>query len=396
MIAAVMPTYARYDVALERGEGVYAFGTDGRRYLDFGAGIAVASLGHCHPHLVEALKTQAETLWHVSNLYNIPGQERLAERLVTNTFADAVFFNNSGNEAVELGFKMMRKFQSENGHPERYRIISVEGAFHGRSLAGLSAGKQEKQTAGFGPLTDGFDQVAFGNLGEMKSAVTAKTAGIVIEPIQGEGGIRPMDDDYLRGVRAICDDFNLLLQFDEVQTGIGRTGKLFAYQWPDVKPDILSSAKGLGGGFPVGATIATEKVAATMGAGSHGSTFGGNPLAMACANAVLDVVLSDGFLENVNSMSERLREGLNDLVTKYPHHLTGVRGKGLLLGLRFRGDGSEAGAMVAKANALGLLSVPAGDNIMRLIPPLIIADAHVDEALGILNKALAETAGRAD
>ena len=396
MITAVMPTYARYDVALERGEGVYAFGTDGRRYLDFGAGIAVASLGHCHPHLVKALKTQAETLWHVSNLYNIPGQERLAERLVANTFADAVFFNNSGNEAVELGFKMIRKFQSESGHPERYRIISVEGAFHGRSLAGLSAGKQQKQTAGFGPLTDGFDQVAFGNLNEMKSAVTPKTAGIVIEPIQGEGGIRPMDDDYLRGVRAICDDFNLLLQFDEVQTGIGRTGKLFAYQWPDVKPDILSSAKGLGGGFPIGATMATEKVAATMGAGSHGSTFGGNPLAMACANAVLDVVLSDGFLENVNSMSERLREGLNDLVIKYPHHLTGVRGKGLLLGLRFRGDGSEAGVMVAKANALGLLSVPAGDNIMRLIPPLVIADAHVDEALGILNKALAETAGRAD
>ena len=396
MITAVMPTYARYDVALERGEGVYAFGTDGRRYLDFGAGIAVASLGHCHPHLVKALKTQAETLWNVSNLYNIPGQERLAERLVANTFADAVFFNNSGNEAVELGFKMIRKFQSESGHPERYRIISVEGAFHGHSLAGLSAGKQQKQTAGFGPLTDGFDQVAFGNLNEMKSAVTPKTAGIVIEPIQGEGGIRPMDDDYLRGVRAICDDFNLLLQFDEVQTGIGRTGKLFAYQWPDVKPDILSSAKGLGGGFPIGATIATEKVAVTMGAGSHGSTFGGNPLAMACANAVLDVVLSDGFLENVNSMSERLREGLNDLVIKYPHHLTGVRGKGLLLGLRFRGDGSEAGAMVAKANALGLLSVPAGDNIMRLIPPLVIADAHVDEALGILNKALAETAGRAD
>ena len=393
---AVMPTYARYDVALERGEGVYAFGTDGQRYLDFGAGIAVASLGHCHPHLVEALKTQAETLWHVSNLYNIPGQERLAGRLVANTFADAVFFNNSGNEAVELGFKMMRKFQFENGHLERYRIISVEGAFHGRSLAGLSAGKQEKQTTGFGPLPDGFDQVAFGNLNEMKSAVTRKTAGIVIEPIQGEGGIRPMDDDYLKGVRAICDEYGLLLQFDEVQTGIGRTGKLYAYQWSGVEPDILSSAKGLGGGFPVGATIATEQVAATMGAGSHGSTFGGNPLAMACANAVLDVVLSDGFLENVNAMSERLRKGLNDLVTKYPNHLAGVRGKGLLLGLRFLGDGSEAGAMVVKANALGLLSVPAGDNIMRMIPPLVIESAHVDEALGILDKALAETAAKVD
>ena len=392
---AVMPTYARYDVALERGKGVYAFGTDGRRYLDFGAGIAVASLGHCHPHLVEALKTQAETLWHVSNLYNIPGQEHLAERLVANTFADAVFFNNSGNEAVELGFKMMRKFHSENGHSERYRIISIEGAFHGRSLAGLAAGKQEKQTAGFGPLTDGFDQVAFGNLNEMKAAITRETAGIVVEPIQGEGGIRPLDDDYLRGLRAICDEYGLLLQFDEVQTGIGRTGKLYAYQWSGVTPDILSSAKGLGGGFPVGATMATKQVAATMGAGSHGSTFGGNPLAMACANAVLDVVLGDGFLNNVNTMSRRLRKGLIGLVTKYPNHLASVRGKGLLLGLQFQGYGSEAGATVAKANALGLLSVPAGDNVMRLIPPLVIESAHVDEALGILDNALAETATQA-
>ena len=395
MIPAVMPTYARYDVALERGDGVYAFGTDGQRYLDFGAGIAVASLGHCHPHLVEALKTQAETLWHVSNLYNIPGQERLAERLVANTFADAVFFNNSGNEAVELGFKMMRKFQSENGHLERYRIISIEGAFHGRSLAGLAAGKQEKQTAGFGPLTDGFDQVAFGNLNEMRAAITPETAGIVIEPIQGEGGIRPFDDDYLRGLRAICDEYGLLLQFDEVQTGIGRTGKLFAYQWSGVAPDILSSAKGLGGGFPVGATMAIEQVAATMGAGSHGSTFGGNPLAMACANAVLDVVLGDGFLDNVDAMSKRLRKGLDDLVVKFPNHLAGVRGKGLLLGLQFQGDGSEAGAMVVKVNALGLLSVPAGDNVMRMIPPLIIESAHVDEALSILDKALVDTAAEA-
>ncbi len=389
---AVMPTYARYDVVLERGEGVYAFGTDGRRYLDFGSGIAVASLGHCHPHLVEALKAQAETLWHVSNLYNIPSQERLAERLVANTFADAVFFNNSGNEAVELGFKMMRKFQSENGHLKRYRIISIEGAFHGRSLAGLSAGKQEKQTAGFGPLTEGFDQVAFGNLNEMRAAITPETAGIIIEPIQGEGGIRPLEDDYLRGLRTICDEYGLLLQFDEVQTGVGRTGKLYAYQWSGVTPDILSSAKGLGGGFPIGATMATEQVAAAMGAGSHGSTFGGNPLAMACSNAVLDVVLRDGFLDNVNAMSSQLCKGLKKLVVRYPNHLVGVRGKGLLLGLQFQGDGSEAGAMVAKANALGLLSVPAGDNVMRMIPPLVIESAHVEEALGILEKALTETA----
>lgn len=395
MFPAVMPTYARYDVALERGEGVYVFGADGRRYLDFGAGIAVASLGHCHPHLVEALKSQAETLWHVSNLYNIPGQERLAERLVANTFADAVFFNNSGNEAVELGFKMIRKHQSENGHRERYRIISVEGAFHGRSLAGLSAGRQEKHTAGFGPLTDGFDQVAFGNLNEMKAAVTPETAGVVIEPIQGEGGIRPADDDYLKGLRAICDEYGLVLQFDEVQTGVGRTGKLFAYEWSGVAPDILSSAKGLGGGFPVGATMATEAVASAMGAGSHGSTFGGNPLAMACANAVLDVVLCEGFLDNVNVMSARLRSGLEGLVGAYPNQLSGVRGKGLLLGLQFKGDGGESGALVAKANGMGLLSVPAGDNVMRMIPPLIIEAGHVDEALGILDKALAEAGAEA-
>lgn len=392
MITAVMPTYARYDVTLERGEGVYAFGTDGRRYLDFGAGIAVSVLGHCHPHLVAALKAQAETLWHVSNLYNIPGQEHLAERLVANTFADAVFFNNSGNEAVELGFKMIRKYQYENGNPERYRIISVSGAFHGRSLAGISSGKQEKHTKGFGPLTDGFDQVAFGNLNEMKAAITPETAGIVIEPIQGEGGIRPVDDAYLKGIRAICDEFGLLLQFDEVQTGVGRTGKLYAYEWSGVAPDILSSAKGLGGGFPVGATMAIEKVAQAMGPGSHGSTYGGNPLAMACANAVLDVVLGDGFLDHVNDMASRLGNGLEGLVDKYPSVLNETRGKGLLLGLQCKGDGSEAGTLVAKAMAGGLLAVPAGDNVIRMVPPLIIEAEHVDEALGILDGGLAEMA----
>ncbi|MEK9755335.1 MAG: aspartate aminotransferase family protein, partial [Rhodospirillaceae bacterium] len=299
MITPVMPTYARYDVTMERGEGVYVYGSDGKRYLDFGAGIAVAALGHCHPHLVEALKKQAETLWHISNLYNIPGQQRLAERLVANSFANAVFFNNSGGEAVELGFKMIRKYQSAAGHPERYRIISVEGAFHGRSLACIAAGRQEKHTAGFGPLVDGFDQVAFGNLNEMRAAITPETAGIVIEPVQGEGGIRPVDPEYLRELRAIADEFGLLLMYDEVQCGIGRTGKLFAYEHSGVAPDVLASAKGLGGGFPVGACLATEKAAAGMTAGSHGSTFGGNPLAMAIGNAVLDVVLAKGFLENV-------------------------------------------------------------------------------------------------
>ena len=390
MIPAVMPTYARYDIALERGEGVYAFGEDGKKYLDFGSGIAVSALGHCHPHLVEALKTQAKKLWHVSNLYEISGQRRLAERLVANTFADAVFFNNSGNEAVEMGFKMMRKYQSEIGHSERFRIISVEGAFHGRSLAGIAAGKQGKHIAGFGPIMDGFDQVAFGSLNEIKSKITRETAGVIVEPIQGEGGIRCMEDNYLDNLRSICDENCLLLQFDEVQTGVGRTGKLFCYEWSGVKPDILSSAKGLGGGFPIGATMATEKIANAMGPGSHGSTFGGNPLAAACANAVLDVVLEKGFLTKVNKLSNELRGGLEVLLGKYPKQLTEIRGKGLMIGLKCHGSDSEAGAIVKKANEFGLLSVPAGDNVIRLIPPLIIEDEHVKEALEILDKALAE------
>ena len=395
MISPIMPTYARYDVTLERGEGVYVFGTDGRKYLDFGAGIAVSALGHSHPHLVQALKNQAETLWHVSNLYHISGQEHLAKRLVAHTFADTVFFNNSGNEAVELGFKMMRKYQSEIGHTQRYRIISVEGAFHGRSFAGLAAGKQEKHLAGFGPLMDGFDQVAFGNLNEMKAMITPETAGIIVEPIQGEGGIRSMDDEYLIGLRTICDESSIVLQFDEVQTGLGRTGKLYSYEWSGVKPDILSSAKGLGGGFPIGATLATERIAAAMKPGTHGSTFGGNPLAAACANAVLDIILGEGFLDHVNRISALLWSELETLIAKYPEQLAGIRGKGLMLGLQCRSEEIEAGTLVSKANTLGLLSVPAGDNVMRLIPPLIIQDKHVSEAVRILDQSLAEITAKA-
>ena len=392
MISSVMPTYARYDLTFEKGEGVYVFSTKGKRYLDFGAGIAVSALGHCHPHLVSSLKKQTESLWHTSNLYHIPGQEYLAERLVDQTFADSVFFNNSGNEAVELGFKMMRKYQSEAGRPERYRTISLEGAFHGRSLAGISSGKQKKHIDGFGPLIEGFDQVTFGDLSALRTAITSETAGIVIEPIQGEGGIRPNTDDYLRGVREICDEHDLVLQFDEVQTGVGRTGKLYAYEWPKVEPDILSSAKGLGGGFPIGATMANEKISRAMGAGSHGSTFGGNPLAAASANAVLDVVLGNGFLEHVTKMSERLWSGLGGLVNKFPDQLMEIRGKGLLLGLKCRGEGDEAGNLVAEAHNLGLLSVPAGDNVLRILPPLVIEKEHVDEALNILDQALTKTA----
>ncbi|MBT3661918.1 MAG: aspartate aminotransferase family protein [Rhodospirillaceae bacterium] len=395
MIDAVMPTYARYDVTLERGEGVYAFSTDGRRFLDFGAGIAVASLGHCHPHLVDALKSQAETLWHCSNLYHIPGQERLAERLVSHTFADAVFFNNSGGEAVEMGFKMMRKYHAEAGHPERYRVISVEGAFHGRSLACISSGRQEKHTAGFGPLVDGFDQVAFGNMNEMRAAITPETAGIVIEPVQGEGGIRPVDADYLKELRAVADEFGILLMYDEVQCGIGRTGKLYAHEWSGAAPDILASAKGLGGGFPIGATLATEAVADAMKAGSHGSTFGGNPLAMAVGNAVVDVVLADGFMDNVTARAEQLANGLDALVKKYPDILAGHRGMGLMQGLQCQGENGENGTLVGKLMAGGLLTVPAGDNIVRMVPPLTIEATHVEEALSILDAAVGEMTTKA-
>jgi len=388
-MSAVMPTYARYDVSFERGEGVYIYDTEGRRYLDFGAGVAVTSLGHCHPHLVETLKTQAETFWHCSNLYTIPGQECLAERLVENSFADAVFFNNSGAEAVELTCKTARKYHAENGHPERYRIISVEGAFHGRSLAMIAAGRQEKHLHGFGPIVDGFDQVAFGNLNEMRAAITAETAAILVEPVQGEGGVRPMSADYLRALREIADEFDLLLLMDEVQSGMGRTGKLFAHEWSGITPDVMALAKGLGGGFPIGACLATDKVAKAMTAGSHGSTFGGNPLACAVGSAVLDVILGDGFLANVEAQAAKLMQGLQGLVASNPTVFSQVRGQGLMIGLKCTKEGAN-GALVASLVSAGLLTVPAGDNIVRLLPPLIIEDSHVDEALSILSNACRE------
>lgn len=385
MTSAVMQTYARYNVTFAKGEGAYLFDTAGRRYLDFGSGIAVNSVGHCHPHLVEALKAQADSFWHCSNLYHIPDQQRLADRLTANSFADAVFFNNSGNEAVEMMAKIARKYQFENGHPERYRVISIKGAFHGRSLAMLAAGKQEKHQHGFGPEVDGFDQVAFGNLNEMRGAITAETAAIIFEPVQGEGGIRPLDPAYVKALREIADEFGLLLMADEVQTGIGRTGKLFGYEWSGVAPDVMALAKGLGGGFPVGATLATAKVAAAMKPGSHGSTFGGNPLAMAVANAVLDIVLADGFLANVNVIGGKLKAAMTGLADKYPSLFVEARGIGLHLGLRCQ-DNVVANDIVAKALENGLLVVPAGDNVLRMIPPLNITQEQVDEAISIMEK----------
>jgi len=384
VIPAVMPTYLRADVAFERGEGAYLFATDGRRYLDFASGIAVTALGHAHPHLVQALTEQAGKLWHTSNLFRIPGQERLAERLVANSFADAVFFTNSGGEAIECGLKLIRKYHDDFGDPNRYRVIACHGAFHGRTLAAIAAGGQEKHLKGFAPAVEGFDHVAFGNLNELRAAITPETAAILVEPVQGEGGMRAASAEYLRGLRAVADEFGLLLFFDEVQCGMGRTGRLFAHEWAGIEPDIVATAKGLGGGFPVGACLAKEHVAAALTAGSHGSTFGGNPLAMAVGNAVLDVLLADGFLERVDRIGRLLRDRLEELARRHPRVIEEVRGAGLMLGLKCRVPNTE---MVAALRQRGLLAVGAGDNVVRLLPPLIIDESHVGEAIGILDQA---------
>jgi acetylornithine/N-succinyldiaminopimelate aminotransferase len=383
VIPALMPNYARIDLAFSRGEGAYLFTDDGRKFLDFGSGIAVTALGHAHPHLVAALKAQIDKVWHVSNLYRVPQQERLAARLVEHSFADTAFFCNSGAEANEAGIKIVRKFQAENGHPERFRIITLEGAFHGRTLATLAATGSEKYLKGFGPKTDGFDQVAFGNLNELRAAITPGTAGILVEPVQGEGGIRPAGADYLKALRTIADEFGLLLMFDEVQCGMGRSGKLFAYEWSGVAPDVMSLAKGLGGGFPIGACLTTERAAAGMIAGSHGTTFGGNPLAMAAANAVLDVMLEDGFLERVDRLARGFRVKLDALAARHPKVFADARGSGLLLGLKCV---VPNGDMQTRLREAGLLAVAAGENVIRLLPPLTVDQAELDAALDMLER----------
>jgi acetylornithine/N-succinyldiaminopimelate aminotransferase len=376
-----LPTYARNELAFERGEGAYLFSTDGRKYLDFASGIAVTGLGHSHPHLVKALIEQGQKLWHCSNLFQIPEQQRLGERLVANTFADSVFFGNSGAEAVECALKMVRKYHDETGHPEKYRVIACTGSFHGRTLATLAAAGNEKYLKGYDPIVEGFDHVPFENLNELRAKISGETAAILVEPVQGEGGLRAGSDDYLRALREVADEFGLLLVFDEVQCGMGRTGKLFAHEWPGVAPDVMTVAKALGGGFPVGACLATEKVAKYMSAGSHGSTFGGNPLAMAIGNAVLDVMLEPKFLEQVRRVSAHFRDGLQGLVAKHPKIYAEVRGKGLLTGLRCTVPNTE---VCDALRAAGLLSVTAGENVIRLLPPLIAEERHIDEGLGIL------------
>ncbi len=384
-----MPTYGERTLTFVRGEGAYLFDATGRRFLDFGAGIAVTSIGHSNPIMVKALQEQAATVMHTSNLYLIPGQVKAAERLCANSFADVVFFGNSGAEACEGVIKVARKYQAHNGHPERYRMITVEGAFHGRTLATIAAGGSAKHLEGFGPPTEGFDQVPFGNMNALRNAITGETAGVLIEPIQGEGGIRPMDLDYLRDVRKACDEFGILMCVDEVQSGVGRTGKLFAHEWAGITPDVLASAKGLGGGMPVGAVLATKEAAAGMVAGTHGSTYGGNPMSMAAVNAVLDVVLADGFLDSVQDIAAYLREKAEGLVAKHPTVFKSVRGAGLMLGFV---AGPPNGEIVAAATENGLLTVPAGDNVVRMLPPLTIGRAEVDEAIAILDKTAAAIA----
>ncbi len=376
--SALYETFARAPLSFERGEGSWLVTTDGQRYLDFAGGIAVNSLGHAHPHLVAALTGQAARLWHVSNLYEIPGQQRLGERLVAATFADKVFFTNSGAEALEAAIKTARRYHYVNGRPERFRTITFEGAFHGRTLATIAAGGQQKYLEGFGPKADGFDQVPFDDIDAAEKAITPETAAILLEPVQGEGGVRTFPTESLRRLRTLCDEHGLLLIFDEVQCGVGRTGKLFAHEWAGIEPDIMAIAKGIGGGFPMGACLATDAAAVGMTAGVHGTTFGGNPLAMAVGNAVLDVVLEDGFLDEVSRKSLLIKQGLASVADEFPGVIEEIRGVGLLLGIKCRVPNADFNSALRDQK---LLAVPAGDNVIRLLPPLVVTDADIREAL---------------
>lgn len=384
MITPVLPTYNRAKVSFVRGEGCRVFTEDGEAYLDFGAGVAVTSCGHTHPHLVAALTEQANRIWHTSNIYQMPGQEKLARRLIDNSFADTVFFTNSGAEALECSIKMARKYHAARGEPQRYRIITFEGAFHGRTLATIAAGGQEKYLEGFGPKVDGFDQVPFGDRAALLAAIAPATAGILIEPVQGEGGIRPVTPEMMRDLRKICDEHGLLLLLDEVQSGVGRTGKLFAHEWAGITPDIMAVAKGIGGGFPVGCCLATESAAQGMTAGTHGSTFGGNPLATAVGNAVLDVILEDGFLDAVQRKSLLLKQKLARLKDSHPTIIEEIRGTGLMLGIKCKVPNT---AFQAATLGQKLLVIGAGDNVVRLLPPLVVSEDEISEAVDRLEKA---------
>ncbi len=384
MFPSLLPTYNRADVAFVRGEGPYIFAEDGSRYLDFGAGIAVNAFGYSHPELVEALREQAGKLWHTSNLYRVPGQESLSRKLVDATFADTAFFTNSGAEAIECSIKMARRYHFVNGAPERFRIITFEGAFHGRTLAAIAAGGQPKYLEGFGPKVEGFDQVPLNDLKAVEAAITPETAAILIEPIQGEGGIRAATPEFLRSLRKLCDERGMLLIFDEIQTGVGRTGKLFAHEHAGVEPDIMAIAKGIGAGYPMGACLATAEAAKGLTAGTHGTTFGGNPLGMAVGNKVMDLVLAPGFLEHVRQMANYFRQQLARLIAEHPGVFEELRGEGLMLGLKTKVPNTE---FVARLRAHGMLAVGAGENVVRLLPPLNIDETHVREAMTHLSEA---------
>ena len=384
MISPVLPTYNRAPLNFVKGEGSWLIEADGRRFLDLGSGIAVTLLGHANPVLVEALTDQAGKLWHVSNLYTIPGQEELAERLTEATFADTVFFTNSGTEACELAVKMARKHWHDQGQEDRVEIIAFEGCFHGRSTAAIAASGAEKMVKGFGPLLPGFTQVPFGDHDALRAAVTDRTAAIIVEPVQGEGGIMPLPDQCLKGLRDICDENGALLILDEVQCGMGRTGKLFAHEWAGVTPDIMMVAKGIGGGFPFGALLATEKAASGMVAGTHGSTYGGNPLAMAVGNAVMKTVANDEFLAEVNRKAGMFCQKLEGLVAAHPDVFEHVRGQGLMLGIKCKAANLD---VVNAGYEAGVITVPAADNVVRLLPPLTISDEDIAESLTRLEAA---------
>ena len=382
--APLYETYMRAPLRFTRGEGVWLIAEDGERYLDFAAGVAVTSLGHAHPHLVAALKDQADKVWHLSNLYEVPGQESLGRRLTEATFADKVFFTNSGAEALECAIKTARRYHFAKGHPGKFHILTFDGAFHGRTIATIAAGGQEKYIEGFGPKAPGFLKLPFGDIAAVKDAITEETAGILIEPVQGEGGIRPVPKEFMQELRQLCDEFGLLLILDEVQSGVGRTGKFFAHEWAGITPDIMAVAKGIGGGFPLGACLATNEAASGMVAGTHGSTYGGNPLAMAVGNAVLDVVFEDGFLEHVRDVALVFRQGLAALKDRFPEVIEDVRGEGLMLGIKAKIPVAD---LLKAVRAEKLLGVPAGDNVLRLLPPLTVTAEEAREGLARIERA---------
>ncbi|MEM8627386.1 MAG: aspartate aminotransferase family protein [Pseudomonadota bacterium] len=377
-MSSVLPTYARYDLEFTHGEGAYLYAASGRRYLDFGSGIAVNALGHAAPELIAALTAQAHKLWHTSNLYRIADQERLADRLCAATFADRVFFTNSGAEAMECAIKAGRRYHHVNGNPERYRFITINGAFHGRTLATIAAANKPKLVDGFGPMPDGFDQVDPGDHDALRAAITPQTAGIMVEPVQGEGGILPVPAQCMRGLRDLCDAHGILLILDEVQCGVGRTGKLYAHELSGIKPDIMATAKGIGGGFPLGACLFTAEAAKGMTTGTHGTTYGGNPLAMAVGNAMLDAVLEPGFLDDVRRKAGLFNQLLGPVLDAHSDVVSGVRGEGLMLGLQCI---APNGQLLNRFVDAGLLAVPAADNVIRLLPPLNITDAQLRSAV---------------